>query len=65
LEELVPFDPLSWALGYGLGKVATAVIDNATSKDLQKRLREATESWAKVPFLIETAGPVVAETRRG
>ena len=43
----MPFDPFSWALGYGLSTAASKARDSLFGKTLEKRLRIAVVTWAK------------------
>ena len=40
------FDPLSWGLGWGLGKLGEAIIKALTPSELPRRLTKSVEDWA-------------------
>lgn len=42
----MPFDPLSWALGFGLSKTATWLLDKNFSPDLQGNLIREASAWS-------------------
>lgn len=74
----MPFDPISWGLGYALGKGGDRLFEALRSKDLQDRIRAEIGSWsgalpedlfvhpdALLPELIrdEEAGPALRTLR--
>jgi hypothetical protein len=51
----MPFDPLTWALGYSLSKVANGLLGVVFSDDLPRRLAKVAETWAAEQVDVDPA----------